>query len=293
MKRPQRSLPALLLLASIAALQSAPLQAQVGETEETAVSDDRIVIEGRRAIDGTEVRRQVRAITPHGASPDEPLARFQRPVCPGVFGLTDDSAYIVIERIYQNAATAGIPVETEPGCRANILVGFVDRLAETMETMLEDRHQLVRDMELSDRKRLRRQEGPVRAWYLVSQRTPGGEGSDEDPPIFRSTRGSRLSAGIRLDIDLAVVLVEGSAIDDLDGIAVADYVTMRTLARTYPPDDGDAAYGTVLALFDDPAAPDRLSAFDRAYLRSLYAGYESRPGRMALGQVDNRMERGE
>ncbi len=102
---------------------TAPLVAQdAGETE----NDNTIVVTGQAEgeVDSGEVREQARSITPRGAVIGEPLARFQQPVCPGVWGLSGESAQLIIDRIYHNAEAIGLDLSTEPGCTANIVVAF-------------------------------------------------------------------------------------------------------------------------------------------------------------------------
>ena len=89
----------------------------------------------------------------------------------------------------------------------------------------------------------------------------------------------------------SVVMMDTDLLEDIDGLALADYATMRALARTVPVEQDEANYGTILSLFSDPVnAPQSLTDFDRAYLASLYAGRANLPGQMALRDVGARME---
>lgn len=243
-------------------------------------------------VDPGEVRQQARAITPRGGVINEPLARFQDPVCVGVWGLSGDSASFVIDRIYYNAEQAGIALDDQPGCAANVIVAFVADPKAEFADMVEARHQIVDGLTQDDRNRVTRTEGPVLAWHLVASRTDTGESRNGRPPTFESTQTGRLNAGMRRDMVLSVVMIDSDLLSDLDALALADYATMRALARTRPVDQHGNATGTVLALFDDPVnAPQGLTAFDRAYLASLYDSRADLPGQYALRDIDERMAR--
>ena len=83
-------------------------------------------------------------------------------------------------------------------------------------------------------------------------------------------------------------------LEDLGGLALADYATMRLLARTCPVDNGDAAYDTILSLFDDPVrASQSMTTFDRACLASLHDSRAELRGNLALRDVGQRMEEAE
>ncbi len=280
---------AMLAWSAVAPAQDSP--PQDSSPRESSAEDDTIVVEGQRETEAMEVRRQAQTITPRGAVQGEPLARFQQPICPGVWGLSGESAQIIIDRIYFNAEQIGLELDEEAGCAANVIVAFVPDPQEEFAQLRAVNHDLVAGLSYWERKRIAGQQGPALVWNVVTTRTSDGQTRMGDPPIFDTTQASRLTSGTRRDLELSMVMIASDAIADLDGIAVADYATMRTLARTRPPGEGEAAYGTILSLFDDPAnAPAQLTDFDRAYLASLYSGRANLPGQYALRNVDDLME---
>lgn len=277
------------LLLAIAALASGtPVLAE----EDPREADDILVI-GETAtgeVDSGEVRQQARAITPRASYANEPLARFQAPICPGVWGLSGESAHYIIDRIYFNAEAAGLELDETPGCGANVIVAFVDDPHAEFAAMVEHDHHLVASLSFDEQQRVRASEGPVLAWSVVTTLTRDGQSRLGDPPVFDSTEISRLNSATRRDMALSMVMIDTDLLEDLDGLALADYATMRALARTLPVEQGEANYGTILSLFSDPVnAPQSLTAFDRAYLASLYAGRANQPGHLALRDVDDRM----
>lgn len=275
------------LLAALAAMFSAaPLLAQ--EESDILVTGDRAAAS---EVDSGEVREQTRAITPRGRIVGEPLARFTDPICPGVWGLSSQSAQFIIDRIYFNAESAGLELDESAGCAANVIIAFVDEPQGEFADMIAHDHHLVAPLSFEDRRRVRESQGPVLAWNLVITRTRDGQGRTGNPPTFESTEISRLNASTRRDMALSVVMIDTDLLEDLDGLALADYATMRALARTVPVEQDEANYGTILSLFSDPVnAPQSLTDFDRAYLASLYAGRANQPGNLALRDVDERME---
>jgi hypothetical protein len=66
---------------------------------------------------------------------------------------------------------------------------------------------------------------------------------------------------------------------------------MRALAFTRET-SGEPAADTILSLFDgEGPEPERLTAFDLAYLESLYDGLPNMPAQSKLANVSEHMER--
>lgn len=302
-------LSALALGAAIGAAICAPAVAQDVVDPDEVPRDRRgdIVVEGERVVDGQEVGRLGRDITPRPSTSQDPLARFQRPICPGVWGLSPENAQVMIDRIYDNAVRAGVEINEDPECGANLWVIFVDDPQATFQQLRDEEAFLVRGLDYWRRKDVTEQEGPVLAWNVISIRNEEGIAiagpgetalaatearSGGEIPANPVTTMSRTRTTIRQDIEMSVMLVQRSAIAGLDALALGDYATMRTLARTTPP-RRENNYETVLTLFEDDlgySPPNRLTDFDLAYLQSLYASRADRPSRMALRNVDELME---
>jgi len=276
---------------------SAEISAQPRDAD--SESDDTILVEGDRELDGSEVRNRARQITIPPSSLGEPLARFQQPICVGVWGASPTGAEIIIDRIYQNIELIGLEIDTEPGCRANVLVGFTPDPQADFAALRKADDFMTRGLGFWEAKRVSEQLGPVVAWNVTTVRTRDGillmGGDHRDPecvPVCNYLNGagfSRLNTSVRLDIEGSVVLIDSDEVAGKDIFALADYATMRSLARISPPDE--ASYGTILALFnEDVVAPQRLTEFDVAYLRSLYRGRNNIPANMALTGIDDLME---
>lgn len=278
--------PALIgtLLASVALSFSSSASAQEEDAHGTR-ADDVIVVEGDRAVTVRDVRQQAGSVTPRAGTANAPLARMRREICAGVYGLAPDSARLVIDRIYYNAEAVGLTVSQEEGCTANVVVAVVDDPHAQFAELRRVSSPLVEGIDLWERKRVANQQGPAIAWNAIA--TTAYDGSIPNggrPPVFESTMSGRTETHTLREIMVSVVLVDSEAIASLDGVTLADYATMRTLAHTRAPID-DISAPTVLGLFTSDAAPDRLTAFDMGYLRSLYGGPGDRPMSYAMSDI--------
>ena len=294
-----KSIAACLALTGTPALTPGLAAAQ--EATPPQADKNTIIVEGAR-IERDAVRETAREVTARPRTYSDPLPRFQKPICPGIWGMLPENAQPVIDRIYDNAERAGIDIETDPLCTANVWIIVVDDPDATFADLRRERSFMIRELTLADRREVESQTGPARSWSIVSYRNRDGElvpGLSPEsrfrnggPTVNPVTNMSRLESAMRLDMEASVLLLARSALADVDAFTLADYATMRLLAQTRVPEDGGAV-DTVLALFDEGAdAPQRLSRFDLAYLQALYRSSPTRPGRMAVGNVGTLMDDG-
>ncbi|WP_340588929.1 hypothetical protein [Erythrobacter alti] len=276
-------------LAAALALTVQPVMAQdTGNDPDPA--ENEIIVEGEISVDQRNARQQARDVTNARGSTTQVLARFNDEICPGVWGLSPENAQLVIDRIYDNAERAGAQLEATEDCRANLWVIFVNDPRETFQQMRDDDAFLLDGINIWQRRRILEQEGPALAWQTTLMRTEGGGDRSLGDPSNQVYSMSRLDTGMTNDIEISVVLIDRSVLADVDAFAVADYATMRALAQTRPPRE-EGEFDTVLALFDEDApGPNRLSAFDISYLRSLYRGRGTGPSTRAHSGIDRLME---
>lgn len=286
-----------------------------------ALSQDTITVDGQR-IETAEIRSTARDITVGSRATQAPLARYQRPFCPGVWGMTLGNAQAVLDRIVFNALEAGIAVAEDEGCGANAWLIVVDDAADTFERLHEDDSFLTRHLTRAQLRRIRDDGSDALAWNLITTRNPEtgivlpdgfqmaglvaqakADPQESGPQILANSQyevppnslsfASRLELGVRSEIELSVVLVERSALGEIDSSALADYASMRLLAHTEPPGPENTV-STVLTLFSPgeqtSSFPQRMTAFDRAYLRALYRSSPTRPARIAIGNISGAME---
>lgn len=245
-------------------------------------------------VTGTQdemVRRYVDTL-PDVNRPDEPLARFDRRVCPGVVNL-EAHAQAIVDRIAASATASGLTVGA-PGCSPNILVVFTND-ADRMAAELRRAAPVVFDDMARARRSGRRQleaflesDAPVRWWQSTADE-PAIRGIDlslissswerpgDDPrPTYagagssRSRTGSYMSSATRMDISMAVVIIDMDQIGAVNLNAIADYAAFVALGQIDPEAD-TSNMDTILNLFrPDAGRINGMSQFDSAYLRALY-----------------------
>ena len=271
------------LVAALALPQDAAATPLPQEPPAGTVRLEDIVVDHRRL--GDAVRDFVGEV---GAPPRRRgLARWQDALCVGVVNIRRDIGQALADRISRVGLDLGLEI-AEPGCTANVLIVFAEDGAALADAMVAEHRRAfrigiggvdrgnpaLRDFRTADR--------PVRWWHVsvpvdsesgkIAVRMPG----DVDPvtgnpvaPVIFVFAASRLTSQIRDELNKAVIVVD---VDDVEGVnlaQLADYLAFVSLAQVDP--DGDtSSFDTVLNLFDNPAAVDGLTEWDRTYLTSLY-----------------------
>lgn len=269
------------------------------QDQRPAGNDEEIVVTGERERPSArEVSRQARDISGiTGNIYDKPLARIEDRLCPGVIGLRQDAAELMIDRIRWNAARLGMRLAGGSGCAPNLIIAFVEDGKAQIAELFEKQPWLFQSLTLPERRALLDEDGPVRVWTTAQQRTRDGmpiqrrENLTDPPVVSMWMAHSKIYLTIREDITQVVVLFDRDAVRGKTVIQLADYATMRGFAQTRPA-EGGAPLGTILTLFDpDRAAPGGLTEFDQAYLRSLYDWIPNLPAASKLLGVNRQLER--
>lgn len=230
---------------------------------------DPIIVTGRKPASKKEISALVHAITPPSPN-DAPLARFHNAVCFGSVGLERSVLEMIGYRLAADAEQAGLKLAGD-GCTPNILVVFTDGVGTGVDTLVRRKWWIFGDRTPSEIRTIVSETGPVRAWSNSEVLSRDGEhinqGGFLNVPI-----ASRLVSPTRKDMLASIVLVERSAVIGKTSNQIADYLAMRTLGGARPRASGPTE--TILSLFDGDAkrVPGELTAFDRGYLRGLYAG---------------------
>ena len=280
-----------------AAFSLAPLACLLAATSLHAQEpeDDRIVVEGKRADAPTrrEAMRQARAVTASDNQRETPLARFEDPVCFGVAGLAQDHAALLIDRLRDNAAMLDLRLRGD-GCSPNFLVVFAPDALATVEGLRKSRPLLFTYLNPGERAELA-EPGPVHVLADVEPRTLTGmpiarvRNLEEPPRMGVHAAHTRIYTTTRRDIASVMVIFTADAVRGFSIGQLADYATMRGLARTRGA--SDPALDTILALFaPDGAPPAGLTDFDRAYLQALYTAQPNLPALVKLAGVGQRLE---
>lgn len=291
----------LFALLVLSAAASAQLPVQLRDAPPPSAD---LVVTARPDPSATQVQQQAKAISRVADLHDEPLARFSAAVCPGIMGLPTDVAELLVDRIRYNATRAGARVAGAGGCKANVILAFVREGRTRIGTLMDSAPQLFKDLDAAEIREIENETGPAHSWSLTELRNRYGEA--ESPHISQNSAlyidgpsprmgpmrtinvpggGSQLLLSNRIDILYSVVVIDVAAIDGLSVDQIADYATMRALARTRPP-EGDTRASTILSLFDPAGqAPPQMTDFDVAYLRSLYQDGASLSAATRIGGV--------
>jgi hypothetical protein len=205
---------------------------------------------------------------------DEALPRFETPLCPGVFGVREDYAQAIAERIRANAARLHVRV-ARAGCSPNLLVAFVDDGHELVSRLAQAHPKVFCIIGEAEQAEILREGEPVRVWSYI--RTIDLRRTGAPVRVFRCredipSQGGKTGMFLpeRRDIVSSLVVFDREAVLGMTLVQLADYATMRGLSHTRPA-SGDEAMATILALFEgDRPNPPELTSFDVGYLESLY-----------------------
>ncbi len=255
--------------------------------------EDVIIVQGGRpeGVSRGEIQRQARSITVEGDVYDQPLARFEDYLCPGIMGLAADQASLMIDRIRDNAYDFGIRLH-EDGCDANFIIMFVPDSQAAMAEMMERQPWLFEFHDAGEKRELL-EPGPARVWTWTQPHTRDGlpiaqtSNRASVPTLSSWMAHSRIYTAVRHDITSTIVMFDQGAVRGKSLIQLADYAVMRGLAQTRPSDD--AAMDSILTLFDEEAPPQQLTLFDRAFLRSLYDWLPNLPAMTKITGVNRQL----
>jgi hypothetical protein len=270
----------------------------LAQTEAEQDDQNSIVVTGEKPTQ-SEVTRQARQITQPTGIRYAPLPRFEGDrLCPGVIGMKADFASLVVDRIRANAERFGLWMTEDDGtCAPNFVIAFVDDGQATLQQVADGQSWLFKDMPRHERVELLADEGPAHVWTTTQARTRDGMNLPDRPDGRKaSAMGSggraRVQLGAREDITGVLILFDRDDVGDLTLIQLADYATMRGLARTRPVDGDGQAMATILALFDRAATPvAEMTDFDRAYLSALYAERATTTGLSTVMRVNRELNR--
>lgn len=257
--------------------------------------EDQIIVTGEaREASRADIHRQARDIAVSDNVYDVPLARFEQPLCPGIAGLTADSAGLMIDRIRDNARFVDMRVQDD-GCNPNFIIAFVDDGQAMLSRMIDEspaRFQYLSSVE----KREMLEPGPVRVWTDVQPTTRDGMRIGRgrnlvNPPNMRAEMAhSKIYTTTRRDIEMVWVIIDRDAARGMSLMQLADYATMRGLVRTDPGDDLDIS--SILGLFNRNGPwPETLTDFDRAYLTAVYDSIPNLPAARKIGRVAEELRR--
>ncbi|ESZ87308.1 MAG: hypothetical protein Q27BB25_09645 [Blastomonas sp. CACIA14H2] len=224
---------------------------------------------------------------------DDPVARWNAPICPKVIGLHDDYGRIVEDRVRGLAQRVGVKAADAP-CRTNIIISFVTDARATARRVASRNPVTFNEVPQHARDALINGDAPVRWWYStalgssdgvsVAPQISGpealGAGSEQSGwllgvPGVRGFRPSVVQTQIVRSLQSATVIVDINRAQGLPLDSVADYAATVALAEVQP---GDPPTDSLLALFASGGSQAKLTDFDLSFLKGLYDIPASRAG---------------
>ncbi|QIQ85617.1 hypothetical protein [Erythrobacter sp.] len=247
-----------------------------------------IVVVGDLDLEEKRVREAVRDIAMRGRRIDEPLMRYQDPLCVAVLGFGEVLGERIAERIRMQARAVGAEL-AEPGCAPNATVVMVDRPKVLIDRFRKERPDLFSPTALRQIRAGLNRGDPAIHWFVAERRNlygdemenfagVGGLGAPGIAGELLFQRDARFASKIEIPFSIArtgsVVVFDAFKLENVHLDQVADYAVMRILGHPQP----QAALGedqpeTILNLFrmDPLEASQGLTLMDLAYLRGLYA----------------------
>jgi hypothetical protein len=231
-------------------------------------------------------------MAPAVAESEQPLARLEDPICPGVAGMQVAAAEAMVGRIRQNAERLGVRMADETSCAPNVIVAFVDDGRAFLERMKNDSGHIFAELSNEDRDRMMSEAGPAHVFTRVRSRTRDGltiarrENLSDIPQTEMWSAHSKIYTATRNDIDSVLVLIDRGALQGLSLNQLADYATFRALSQVGP--QGSVPGESILSLFAaGPARPAGMTDLDRAFLQELYSGIPNMPADARLAELEN------
>jgi len=241
------------------------------------------------------VRDFVKALTP---APSGSIPRFIDAVCPTVSGLVPAQKEAVTARLRAVAASAGIPVGPL-GCTPNMFVIATPDKRAFIELLSKRRAYSFGLMTAREIRRLARSPGPAAAWQLEGPVDSNGIPLpfDEDIGAYvnpTTDAASRITTLGGRGFDAAALVVETGALSGLTTVQLADYASMRLLAKLDPARLPTGAPSTILTALTTPMGSlvsNTMTTWDLGLLRGLYASSKDLKPSQQRSQIAGRVVR--
>ncbi|WP_395648194.1 hypothetical protein [Terricaulis sp.] len=270
------------------AMQQSPEYVPTTDSEDIVVTAEREVLRSFVA--------ELSQPNPH----EDQIARWDSRVCLRVAGLDQRHGQYLVDRIAARAHELGLR-PAAPGCRANVVI-FVTRDADMIASAIADDHDLVayynnaefgNALGRAELQQFASTDAPVR-WWFVSH-TADRSGRPIPTGGMVGSPGSRLQSAVRQDFNRVLIVVDAQQAQGVRFDALADYLSMVSLAQLDPAAD-TSGFPTILNLFSDRASgqagPASMTEWDTAYLEGLYrAPRNASSARQQRWSITNRMQR--
>lgn len=262
------------LSAALLFQQAAPATAPASPPDQ-GTEVDSLTVTAKKAPEKEAIEAFVSSVSDQTAN--RRLGRWDRKVCPGVMGLKNDYAQLMIDRIAATATEIGLEVG-EPGCKANMIIIATAESDKLVRQMVKEHPDAFAKFDSGIRRSRKdldafvASEAPIRWWHVTARTSADGQRYDIGQNVRVRDIG-RLKGGTRDDFATVIIVLDVKRIGKLRFTSLADYIAMVGLAQV-DPDAETTSVNSVLNLFSDRAAGvepvEAMTAWDKAYLKGLY-----------------------
>ncbi len=280
-------IPSFLGLAMIAT----PAFAQASDKGENTIT-----VTGQK-LEKQEAKRQARAFIGKTTTTSfSQYARRNRPVCPRAIGIDPSYAHLVETKIRTIAKAADINVQGDR-CTPNLFVLFTTDSNGLMTALRKAKPSLFDSVKISERPILYTDQLPVRWWHSTT--FTGANGAEKkvasqntDSIETRGFNSSLIDTQFVINLAGSIVVVDINKSTGYPLDSIAAYAAMVSFAEVKP-EKSHSALPSILAMFGDSKspgdAPRDLTAFDYAYVTSLYEIPPNRAGNVQKSLIANKM----
>jgi hypothetical protein len=215
------------------------------------------------------------------------LARWETEICPVAVGLRPSAIQFLLQRLRDNAARAGAPVDARSNCKANIEIVFTT----TPQALLDNVRQknpgyLGYSRRGVETDRLAMVTHPIQAWYTTARKDilgrmgldsalTVGMGDDQDMAIsfaMGNTYGFRVRDGRSSELYHVIIAIDPGKILNREMGSVADYISMLALTQIASLDHCQQQLASIINMMvpDCAATATALTPSDAAFLQGLY-----------------------
>jgi hypothetical protein len=245
---------------------------------------DSITVEAKRSREAIKLKVDnfIGSIVVH--SIDESVARWGRPVCPLVAGLSRDMGELILQRVSLAVKNANAPLAAEK-CEANFFMIVIAQPDLFLKKWYARSPRMLNDARgVAGIKRFLNSTRPIRVWYNAGAGCGSamvndgglatGLSSNISIPTCLNSSGvgsPRLHWQTVRTITSVILVIDAERVRGLNVGQLADYLAMLGLAEIRL-DKDPGPEPTILRLFSETEKekPQTLSKWDEAFLKALY-----------------------
>ncbi len=212
------------------------------------------------------------------------IARWEDGICPAVVGLPAGFTKFMIDRIKTVATTAGVPVDANPGCKANVQIIFTTTPQALLDGIRAKEPVLLGYYDSPDQaEKMATVTHPIQSWYTTATIDLRGKPQIDfrhannnqtyDPMDSQNTTGSHLGDGLRSAFYHVTIIADPSKLGDHEIGALADNIAMLALSQPVSLDTCTELPSIVNLTTPGCHAGAPLAAITKAdagYLKALY-----------------------